>query len=130
MHIVSSSVFMYFSFSPPTRNKACVATSCCVCLILRNTFNGVRSKPCRILQEYIKPLQDVNLDYFVVFCVKTDCVQFYNFPGLCQNGHHPSSTRCHLQSLERGKIWGGEKREGKNLWRGKRQNGGEKLERR
>ena len=60
----------------------------------------------------------------MVFCVKTDCVQIYIFPGHCQNGHHPSSTRCHLQSLERGKrrgkIWGGEKREGKKSLEGKK----------
>ena len=54
----------------------------------------------------------------------------YIFHGLCQNGHHPSSTRCHLQSLVRGKIWGGEKREGKKSMEGKSRNGGEKSERR
>ena len=90
---------------------------------------------CRILQEYIQPLQDVNLDYFVVFCVKTDCVQIYIFPWPLPKWP-PSSFHqmSHIQSLERGKrrgkIWGGEKREGKNLWRGKSPNGGKKSEQR
>ena len=60
--IVSSSV-QFVVFASYT-NKACVATSCCLCLILRNTFNGVRSKPCRILQEYIQHLLECQIGLF------------------------------------------------------------------